>query len=193
VLPQHHGTHFGGGGSEGLMQHLSIKIFAQPGAQLVAGDAIAVFHRWIQKRDFPDLLIDVADYSHIAAGPGVVLMGRAAAYSLDSGGERLGLLYNRRMGVILYDEASLQQAYESALGVCRRLEVEAEFHGKLKFDSKTFTVTWNDRLLYPNTEESWTRLRPTVETFLAHKFGAGAYNLRRNYDLRERLGAEVVA
>ena len=80
-----------------------------------------------------------------------------------------------------------------ALTVCRRLEGEPEFQGKLKFDDKTFTLTWNDRLLYPNTEESWARLRPTVETFLKHKFGPSCYNLRRNYDLRERLGAEVVA
>jgi hypothetical protein len=175
------------------MQHLAIKIFAQPGAQLVANDAITVFHRWIQKRDFPDLLIDVADYSHIAAGPGVVLMGLTAAYSLDNSSERLGLLYNRRSGVILDDESSLQQAYDSALAACARLETEPEFRGKLKFDAKGFQVTWNDRMLYPNTEESWTRLRPVVDAFLTRKFGAGAYNMRRNYDLRERLGAEVVA
>jgi len=175
------------------MQHIAIKIFAQPGAQLVAGDAIAVFHRWIQKRDFPDLLIDVADYSHMSAGPGVILMGRDAAYSLDSSGDRLGLLHNRRTAVILDDESSLQLAYDVAISVCRRLEAEPEFQGKLKFDDKTFTLTWNDRLLYPNTEESWARLRPTVETFLKQKFGPTCYNLRRNYDLRERLGAEVVA
>ena len=175
------------------MQHLAIKIFAQPGAQLVAYDAIAVFHRWIQKRDFPDLLIDVADYAHVAAGPGVVLVGRDAVYALDNAHDRLGLLYSRRTEMILDDEASLQQAYDSALAVCRRLESEPEFQGKLKFDAKGFALTWNDRLLYPNTEESWTRLRPTVDAFLAHKFGEGAYNLRRNYDLRERLGAEVVA
>lgn len=175
------------------MQHLAIKIFEQSGAQLAANDAITVFHRWIQKRDFPDLLIDVADYAHLPSGPGVVLVGRDATYSLDTNGGRLGLLCSRRTAMSADDPESLRQIYDLALAVCHRLEGEPEFKGKLHFDEKGFALTFNDRLLYPNTEDSWTRLRPAVEEFLAAKFGAGAYNLRRNYDLRERLGAEVVA
>ena len=54
------------------MQHLSVKIFAQPGAELNSADAIAVFHRWIQRGDSPEMMIDVADYSHVHDGPGAV-------------------------------------------------------------------------------------------------------------------------
>ena len=126
------------------MQHLSVKIFAQPGAELNSADAIAVFHRWIQHGDSPEMLIDVADYAHVPAGPGVVLMGLQAAYSLDSRHNRLGLLYNRREST-----GSLRQNYETALAACRRLESEPEFKDKLRFDANEFALIWNDRLLFP--------------------------------------------
>src|SRR5258707_6267038 len=118
------------------MQHLSVKILAQPGAELNSADAIAVFHRWIQRGDSPELLIDVADYAHVPAGPGVVLMGLQAAYSLDNTHNRLGLLYNHRVRTSLDDREALRQDYGSALAACRRLESEPSVHGKLRFDAK---------------------------------------------------------
>ncbi len=168
------------------MLHLSVKIFAQPGAQLPASDAITVFHRWIQKGDMPDLLIDVADYAHVPAGPGIVLMGHQAAYSLDNSGNRLGLLYNRRVA----DDLSFQQAYDNALAACKRLEAEPEFQSKLKFNPREFSLIWNDRMLYPNTDASWAAVRPAVEAFLTERFGAN-YKLTRSTEIRTRLRAEV--
>lgn len=56
------------------MQHLSVKIFEQSGAELNGTQAIAVFHRWIQRGGIPEMPIDVADYAHIPAGPGVILV-----------------------------------------------------------------------------------------------------------------------
>ena len=57
---------------------------------------IPVFHRWIREQAMPELLIDVADYSHVPAGPGVMVIGHEANYSVDNRENRLGLLYNRR-------------------------------------------------------------------------------------------------
>lgn len=173
------------------MQHLSVKIFAQSAAALNSADAIAVFHRWIQQGASPELLIDVADYAHVPAGPGVVLMGLEASYSLDLAHDRLGLLYNRRAPSKLDGRAALRQNYESALAACRRLESEPEFKDKLRFDANEFALIWNDRLLYPNTDESWERVSPQVNGFLDEVFGHGQYGVTRHSDPRERMSIEV--
>ena len=78
------------------MQHVNIKIFAKQATAFDVADAIPVFHRWIQKRDLPEILIDVADYSHVPEGPGVLLIAHEANYSLDYAHDQLGVLYNRK-------------------------------------------------------------------------------------------------
>ena len=173
------------------MQHLAVKIFAQPGAKLDASNAIAMFHRWIQHRDLPELLIDVADYAHLPEGPGVVLMGHEAAYSLDTSRGRLGLLYSRREPVDLDGPASLRHAYDSALRAAHRVENEPEFQGRLRFNPNDFEVIWNDRLLHPNTTESWEKVRPVLDAFL-HELGRD-FRITRHADPRDRLRIEAVA
>ena len=169
------------------MQHVNVKIFAEPRAEFDPNDVIAVFHRWIQQGDLPELLIDVADYSHVPAGPGVVLIAHEAAYSLDNMRNRLGLLYDRKAATDLGPRDSLREAYERALAACRRLEKEPELQGQLKFDTDEVEVIWNDRLLHPNTDESWKQVQPDTTAFFDGLFGAGTYTLERAADPRERL------
>lgn len=176
------------------MEHVNIKIFATGDSSNVRfADAIPVFHRWIQSRDLPELLIDVADYSHVPAGPGVLLVGHEANYALDNERNRPGLLYSRKAADGATAEKSLQRAYDSALSASRRLEAEPEFQGKLKFDTGELEITLSDRGLYPNTEEGWKSVEPAVTAFLDGLYGAGAYNLTRPTDPRERLSVHVVA
>jgi len=78
------------------IQHVRVKVFARQPVSIDQGEAIAVFHRWIQDRVCPEMLIDVADYRHVPNGPGVMLIGHEANYSLDSAKGRLGLLYSRK-------------------------------------------------------------------------------------------------
>lgn len=169
------------------MQHLNVKLFAQPDAQLPAPEAIAVFHRWIQRKALPELLIDVADYSHVPAGPGVVLIGHQAAYSLDNARNRLGVLYNRIAPTDVGPQASLKQAYESAHSAVLLLESEPEFQGRFAFDSDEVEIVWNDRLLYPNTADTWADLQPEIVAFFDELFGPGHYTLARTTNSRERL------
>ena len=44
-------------------------------ARFELADAVAVFHQWIRDGVCPEMLIDVADYRHVPAGPGVLLIG----------------------------------------------------------------------------------------------------------------------
>ena len=51
------------------LQRIALKIFLDDESVLEPADVIQVFHRWIQTRAVDGLLIDVADYSHMATGP----------------------------------------------------------------------------------------------------------------------------
>jgi hypothetical protein len=145
------------------VQHVKVKIFAREPVSLDLADAIPVFHSWIQDRVCEELLIDVADYRHVAAGPGVMLIAHEANYSLDNTDNRLGLLYNRKAVLTGSALENLQQAYQAAVRACRRLEQEIPFRGKLEFDEGDCEVTLNDRLLAPNNRETYLAVKPELE------------------------------
>ena len=167
------------------MQHIHIKLFAEESAAITLTDAIAVFHRWIQTSAVPGLLIDVADYSHVVNGPGVVLIGLEAYYSLDLNKGRLGFLYQRKAQAAGTDAANLQDALATARAATARLEQEPEFAGKVRFPGNQLSVILNNRQLYPNSPETWNAVEPTLRAAL------DGYTLVRNEDPRERF--EVLA
>ena len=173
------------------MQHVTIKIFAAKAENLNLAEAIPVFHRWIQNRALPELLIDVADYSHVPAGPGVLLIAYEANYSLDNGRNRRGLLYNRKAADGGGADQSLRQAYEAALSACELLEHEPEFHDKLQFDRGDVELILNDRLAHPNTDEQSQSIQSDVTKFFDTTFGQGTYTMERRSDPRERLSVRV--
>jgi hypothetical protein len=162
----------GAGEGHGLInpeavQHINLKIFiADPGAIELA-DAIPVFHQWIRDSVCPEMLIDVADYRHVSAGPGVLLIGHEANYSFDNRENRLGLLYNRKTALDGTFQSRLAQAHRAALEACDRLEQEAPFRGKLRFDRNAIELFINDRLLAPNNDETWQALKPELERFFS--------------------------
>jgi hypothetical protein len=170
-----------------IVEHVNVKIFARNNVDLAP--AIPVFHRWIQENACPELLIDVADYRHVPAGPGVLLVGHEANYSLDSAEERLGLLYNRKAALNGTTRHKIWQAIEAALHACRRLEDEPAFEGLLRFDAGDCEIIFNDRLLTPNTEATWAVLQPDLDSVLRSLFGPMPYTLRRAGEPRERLRA----
>ena len=52
---------------------------------------ITTFQEWIAARTLDDILIDVADYSHVPGGPGVVLIGYDYNYSVAERGPEIEL------------------------------------------------------------------------------------------------------
>ena len=171
------------------IQHVMVKVFAREPALIDLGDAIPIFHGWIQNHVFPELLIDVADYRHVPNGPGVMLIGHEANYSLDMTKGRLGLLYYRKQAGGSAPE-NLRQAYDAAIAACNRLEQEPAFAGKLKFTSECeFSI--NDRLLAPNQEETYLTLKPELDRFFAGLWGPSAYSMERRGEPRELFRVAV--
>lgn len=172
------------------MQHVNIKLFADR-AHIQIEDAIAVFHQWIQDSAAPELLIDVADYKHVPDGPGIMLIGHEADYSLDETDGRLGLLYNRKAAVEGDAQAALRQAFDAALTAARKLESAAPFAGKLHFNEGDVEVIINDRLLAPNTDATWEALHPEIKRFFASIYGEGNVTLERRGEPRDRFRVGV--
>ena len=167
------------------VQHINVKIFIAEPASINLADAVPVFHRWIRESLCAEMLVDVADYRHVPAGPGVMLIGHEANYSLDNRENRLGLLYNRKAVLEGSLRDRLQQAHGAALAACKRLESDPAFGGKLKFEPGHCEVFANDRLLAPNTEATWLLLKPELE-----KFFSGC-SLERRGEPRDLLRVEV--
>src|SRR5260370_24044056 len=82
------------------LQHINVKLVLKDSDSLDHGrdldPVIPVFHSWIQQQAFDELLLDVADYRHVEGGPGILLIGHEADYSLDNTDNRLGVRYNRK-------------------------------------------------------------------------------------------------
>src|SRR5580698_8801430 len=77
-------------------QHVNVKLLLARDEQLDLAPLIPIFNTWIQNQAPDELLLDIADYRHVPEGPGVVLIGLQADYSVDNTGGRLGVRYNRK-------------------------------------------------------------------------------------------------
>lgn len=148
-----------------MLEHVNVKLYGEATGPVEWHALIPVFHRWIQSQAFPELLlVDVADYSHVPAGPGVMLIGHHANLSVDNRENRLGFLYNRKT-VFEGDAATkLRHSVELATAAARKLQSEPEFAGKLSFRPDEMEIFVNDRLLAPNTEATWASLGPLFES-----------------------------
>ena len=73
------------------LHKFGIKFFAADGEGIDILKLSPVYHRWIQQNALEDLLIDVADYSHVPAGPGVMLIAHEGNYALDETGHERGV------------------------------------------------------------------------------------------------------
>ena len=63
------------------LQKINVKVFTAEPNNIPLTDFINIFHGWIQATD--GVYLDVADYSHMQAGPGIVLVADDANVSID--------------------------------------------------------------------------------------------------------------
>src|SRR5579863_3544114 len=132
------------------LQHVNVKLLVENGAAARLEPLIPVFHSWIEGQNGDEILIDVADYTHVPAGPGVVLIGHEGNYSVDNTGNRLGVRYNRKAALDGNNQDRLAQATRAALTACRLLESEPRLDGKFRFNGQEIEIFINDRLVAPN-------------------------------------------
>lgn len=153
---------------------------------------IPIFHRWIQERALDELLIDVADYRHVAQGPGVLLIAHDANYAVDEVDGRLGLLYARKRPAAGSFADRLRDAVGKLLDAGLALEREAALGG-LAIPGDRWSVQANDRLLAPNNERTWQAVEPELRALFDGLYAGGGVDLRREDDPRALFGVTVRA
>jgi hypothetical protein len=173
------------------LQHVNVKLMLANPDQVDLEPLIPIFHSWIQEQNPGELLLDVADYRHVHAGPGVVLIGFQGDYSVDNGQNRLGVRYNRKAELDGDNENRLTQAAVAALSACRRLETDARLEGRLRFNGKEMELFVNDRLLAPNQESTRQAAEPELREFLGRLFRGGDYSLSFGNDPRRLFAVSV--
>jgi len=173
------------------MQHVNVKLMLENSDEVDLESLIPIFHGWIQEQVPGELLLDVADYRHVHAGPGVILIGHQGDYSVDNGQSRLGVRYNRKAELDGDNESRLAQAAVAALRACQRLQGDARLAGRLRFNGREMQLFVNDRLLAPNRESTREAAEPELREFLGRLFRGGDYSLSFGDDPRKLFAASV--
>lgn len=173
------------------LQHINVKLLVKNPKEVDLEPLIPVFHSWIQAQFLEELLLDVADYRHVHAGPGVVLIGHQANYSVDNTDERLGVRYNRKAALNGGNHDALHQAMRATLTACQRLETEPRLEGKLRFNGQESEFFVNDRLLASNRDTTREALHPDFERFFETLFRGSEYSLSYTSEPRKLFGVSV--
>jgi len=175
------------------LQHVNVKLLLQDSQDVSLEPLIPVFHSWIENQNGDELLIDVADYAHVPAGPGVVLIGHEGNYSVDNTNERLGVRYNRKAELNGGNQNVLAQAARAALMACRRLESEPRLNGKFRFNGQDIEIFINDRMIAPNDAATRDAIDSEFQCFCQKLFRGAEYSISYDMDPRTLLTAKVKA
>ena len=104
------------------LQKFGIKLYLKTNGSFKSKDFIPVFHHWIQKNVVDDhLLIDVADYSHIPDGPGVMLVAHEGYFSLDQENYQPGIMYMRKTEINGNFKERFIKIFTTAIQAAKRL------------------------------------------------------------------------
>lgn len=166
------------------LERFGLKIFADPAAAGPPREIIPIFHRWIQEHAVPGLLIDVADYTHLAGGPSVLLVAHEANYVLDETGGRPGLCYTRKQPSGGAFGERLATAAAALVTAARRLQEDTARRsgGGITFPGNELEFAANDRLAAPRHPETEAALRAELTTFGARIFGGADIEVRPSDD-----------
>lgn len=169
------------------LSRVNVKFFLETW-KVSPDDTFRTFNGWVSNN--PDeVLIDVADYSHIHAGPITLLVGHEANFSIDNSNHRPGLLYARKKPLEGDLPARLQSVFSSTLTACRRLEREPDLAGKVKFRGEEFSLSAVDRLHTPPAEE----IRAGLDKLLEKLYGGADSSVEYSADSTARPTFHVKA
>jgi hypothetical protein len=171
------------------LQKLNVKFFVEQPNATALTDFIEIFHSWIQATD--GVYHDVADYSHMQAGPGIVLIANHANVSIDESGARRGLLFSQKAPLAGSNQEKLRAVIRAALDNCRKLEAEPALKGKLRFAANEAVVSLNDRLLSENSQQAFEALKGDIEAVAKELFGSATVIVQRDGDSRRQLNLHV--
>ncbi|HET9870430.1 MAG TPA: hypothetical protein VFR02_08045 [bacterium] len=173
------------------LHKVAVKFYVEKDDHVPLSVFIPIFHRFIQEDKLEGLLIDVAQYTHVHQGPGVLLIAHEANYSLDETLGHRGLLYTQKRPAEKGGLDHLKTAFRRALAAADLLEKQPELAGKLTFATNHFQVFVNDRLAAPHNAESQEDLENALKTLFDGLYEGAATVLMPDMNRQHRAGFEV--
>jgi hypothetical protein len=169
---------------------LGVELPAGSNADSISDQVLSVFGRW--RLEEGEEILDLADYSHIPDGPGVVLVGHLWHFGIDWGYGRPGLYYASRRNLTGPLDQRLEQALTGLLEKSIRLLADDDMQPAPLPRCGDLQIQINDRLRHPNNAASEAEFRPAVEALVARIYG-GKAEIEPETDPGERLGWRVKA
>jgi hypothetical protein len=173
------------------LQKLNVKLFVEPPNTIPLTDFIEIFHGWIQATD--GVYHDVADYSHMHAGAGIVLVANDANLSIDESDNRRGLIYCRKGPLSGCNQEKLRTVLRAGLENFSKLEREPKLGGKFKLLGNEAVIAINDRLTAPNTDESFSAVAAEIEAVAKDLFADAEISVEREPDRRRKFALRIKA
>ena len=175
------------------LQQINVKVFTTEESEINYTNFIKVFNRWMEEADSDDYL-NYADYSHVDAGPGVLLILKQANYSIDSAYHQPGFLYNRKHAVEGDNAEKIRQALAEVLSKCELLEASAELENAVHFNGADLLFMINSRHVAPNTPEIAASIQAELTPVLEQMYGGDEFTVERtSEDPRERFALRISA
>ena len=149
------------------LQKFGIKLFFDTTNNYKSTDYIPVFHKWIQNKLINDhLLIDVADYSHILDGPGVMLIAHEGNFSLDQENNQFGLMYMRKTNL----DGAFGDRFINVLSTVIDAAKHLTNNTNLNFINNSFRFIANDRLYAKNTLENQNLYKKEIQRVIKSNY-----------------------
>ncbi len=148
----------------------SVKIFFADDGDLDVPRLVPLFHEWIRHGTVEGLLIDVAGYKHVHAGPAIVLVGHDVDYTLDLSEARPGLMVTRKRPAPSDLTEDIRQGVRHVLAAARALQREADPHPPVRFRTDEIRVQVIDRLRFPQSADTVEAVRGAIEPLFAKLF-----------------------
>jgi len=164
---------------------VQVKLYAKTGTERSLEAVIPLFHSWIQTNALSEMVFDVADYTHVPHGTGVLLVGHASDYALDQGEGRPGLLYSRKRDLPA-GAPLVKDGLGRALKAAKLLD-SAQLDVPSDFGTQEILFRFPDRLHLTNDDASFEIVRPAIESALKEVLSGQSFTLKREGEPREPL------
>ena len=172
---------------------VQFKLFVASPANVDVDPIVPVFHAWIREKALGELLIDVTDYAHVPNGPALLLVGHGSDYAIDFSRGLAGLLYSRKREAPKDAKECVRDALRRALFAAKKLEDEKSLATPLRFRGDELLFRLNDRLLAPNTPETFASVEPVLRAVLGEVYAGAPFTLERVGTPKELFSVSVKA
>ena len=173
------------------LQKFGVKLFLNTNGNYDSKDFIPVFHSWIQKKVISDhLLIDVADYSHIQDGPGMILIAHEGNFSLDQESLQPGIMYMRKTDIEGDFIQRFSKVLTTTIEAANRLS-KNKINKDVHFKNNLFRFIANDRLYAENTAHNQELYKQEIQKALEDKYPVRQFEFGDVSNKSERLAFTV--